>query len=164
LPVENIVGAQFINQFLDSKRETIELVSPPSPVPDLFDVNILVVDDAPENREIIKHYLTSTHATVDEAVDGLQCIQKVETHPYDLILMDIQMPGLDGLQATAILRQKSYSDPIIAITAHAMKEDRERCLEAGCNDHIAKPFKKADLLRIISQYCSRQPRPTEITL
>jgi CheY-like chemotaxis protein len=115
-------------------------------------MQILVVDDAPEKRDIIRRYLAPTGAHLDDANDGLQCIQKVETHHYDLILMDIQMPGLDGLQATQILRQKRFVSPIIAITAHAMKEDKARCLEAGCTDHLAKPLKKQDLMHMIDQH------------
>jgi CheY-like chemotaxis protein len=156
-PVVVPSDSAMIQQFLDPVRSLRE--TPPSLPPfDFSNIHILVVDDAPENRDIIGRYLAPTGARVDEASDGIQCIQMVETHHYDLILMDIQMPGLDGLQATSILRQKLFASPIIAITAHAMKEDRVRCIEAGCTDHLAKPLKKQDLMQMIELH-----RPTSIT-
>ena len=69
-----------------------------------------------------------------------------------MVLMDIQMPGLDGLQVTTQLRQKDYRRPIIALTAHAMKEDRERCLKAGCNSYLSKPLQKSELMEVVSRY------------
>jgi CheY-like chemotaxis protein len=90
------------------------------------------------------------------ASDGTEAISAMERDSFDLILMDVQMPGMDGLKATGIIRERekksgSPAVPIIAMTAHAMKGDRERCLEAGMNDYISKPAKADDLLNVIDR-------------
>jgi signal transduction histidine kinase/CheY-like chemotaxis protein len=150
LPVEIPSGTHFLSAYLDP------LNHPPVPPEgghfDFSDLKILVVDDAPENRDILKHFLVPTGAHVDMAVDGKDCLDKVALDHYNMVLMDIQMPGLDGLKATHILRQRSFDAPIIAVTAHALKEDKQRCFEAGCNAHIAKPLKKQELMETIWKY------------
>ena len=106
----------------------------------LLGVRILLVDDTADNQKLVSLFLNKTGAEVDLANDGVEAIQKAMQNEYDLILMDVQMPVMDGLQAATILRQKSFQKPIIALTAHAMKEDRERCLAAGFDDYLAKPI------------------------
>jgi len=159
LPAHSPAGTAVVSRFAENGGVQTEIPASGPTVFDFSSLSILIVDDAPENRDIMKRFLAPTGARLDEAADGLECLQKIETRPFDLVLMDIQMPGLDGLQATAILRQKEFRLPIIAITAHAMKEDRERCLEAGCNDHLAKPLKKTELLQMIETYRSRSITP-----
>ncbi|MBC7420654.1 MAG: response regulator [Bdellovibrio sp.] len=112
--------------------------------------NILIVEDNPDNQNLISRYLIAAQANIEVASDGLEAIQKVDENNFDLILMDVQMPTLDGLQTTRLLRQKRYSRPIIALTAHAMKEDRERCLEAGFNDYLTKPIDRVLLINKIN--------------
>ncbi len=112
---------------------------------------ILVVDDAKDNRVLLQHFLKRTHARVDFAYDGQQAIERVnssnaESDPYALILMDMQMPVLDGYNATMQLRESGYNAPIIAITAHALDGDREQCLSAGCNDYLTKPVNRIALI------------------
>jgi len=84
------------------------------------------------------------------------------------VLMDIQMPILDGYDATMQLRHKGYSKPIVALTAHAMKEERARCLRAGCNDHLTKPVSRSNLVFTVEQYAERikvpQPAPAQIQI
>ncbi len=103
---------------------------------------VLLVEDNRTNQTVAKGFLEKAGLTVDIAENGQDAITKCHQHHYALILMDIQMPLLDGFQATAAIRQiKSYIDtPIIAMTAHASTSDRERSLHAGMNDHIGKPF------------------------
>ena len=83
--------------------------------------------------------------------------------PYDLILMDIQMPGMDGYQATARLRQEGYTGPIIALSAHATTVAAERCIEAGCDDYLPKPIDRDALLRKIAQYVGKEERKGNVS-
>lgn len=131
----------------DGAQETTETAPPiPRKQNALDQVRILVVDDTFDNQELLKHYLLESNAIVDSASNGLEAVQKATLHKYDIILMDIQMPGMDGLQATSTLRAQGCTTPILALTAHAMPVDRTRCLESGCNDYLSKPFKKNDLI------------------
>ena len=116
----------------------------------LLNKKILVVDDSIDNRFLVRHYLTRAGATVIEASDGQEGVDLALSENFDLVLMDIQMPKLDGYQATSLLRQSGFKPPIIALTAHAMKEERDRSLQAGCNDHLTKPLDSRRLLEKIS--------------
>jgi signal transduction histidine kinase/CheY-like chemotaxis protein len=117
----------------------------------------LIVDDSPDNRDILQRFLMPTGALLDEATDGVECLEKVARIPYDMIFMDIQMPRMDGLQATKILRERHFQGAIVALTAHAMKQDRERCLAAGCNEHLSKPIQRLALMETVARYV----RPAE---
>ncbi len=102
---------------------------------------VLLVEDEPVNREIALQLLRQVGLVVDFAQDGVEAVELVGKHSYDLILMDMLMPRMDGVQATAAIRaQYGTLTPIIALTANAFAEDRERCLEAGMNDFVAKPL------------------------
>lgn len=125
----------------------------PSPVHFNFqNLKILLADDSAEIRDLVLRYLSPTGAQLAFAVDGRECLRLAKKNHFDLILMDIQMPEMDGLTATAHLRANAYTGPIIALTAHAMKEDKDRCLKAGCSAHLPKPLDKHDLLEIIHHF------------
>ncbi len=96
--------------------------------------------------------LQGSGAIVDMANDGAEAVEKSLARSYDVILMDVQMPKLDGLEATQLLRKRGMKRPIIALTAHAMKSDRDRCLEMGCSDYLSKPFEAKDLLNKIASH------------
>lgn len=99
----------------------------------------LLVEDSEDNQEIFAHFLHSAGATSDIVEDGLVAVEKAKAGDYDFILMDIQIPGVDGKEATRRIRLQGYQKPIIAVTAHALQQERESCLKAGCNGQITKP-------------------------
>ena len=109
-------------------------------------LEILVVDDAPDNQVLISRFLASAGAVVDIAGDGMEGVKKAMAGNHEIILMDIQMPLLDGYEATANLRKQGYKQPIIALTAHAFKEERDRCLGIGCTGHMTKPVNRRLLI------------------
>ncbi len=124
----------------------------------LSGVRVLVVDDAPDNQKLIWHYLTKQGALVDSAENGFLGYQKALAGQFDLILMDLQMPEMDGFTATEKLRAEGYKKPIIALTAHAMAEVRKKCLTAGCTDHLTKPINPQALISTIMKYTDHYPR------
>ena len=126
-------------------------------------LNVLVVEDNQVNQMVISKMLTTLGCQFDLAKNGQEALDKlnlnapIETRPwYDIILMDIQMPVLDGAKTTAQLRklEGAHRTPVIAITAHAMKGDRERFLESGINDYLAKPLQQDALRAILQKYTS----------
>jgi CheY-like chemotaxis protein len=115
---------------------------------------ILLVDDEPINQEIAQILLEDVGLQVDLAADGRQAVEKVGQGAYDLVLMDMQMPLMDGLEATQCIRRmpERATLPILAMTANAFAEDRQRCLAAGMNDFIAKPISAEHLYSIILRW------------
>lgn len=111
---------------------------------------ILVVDDVEENREILSYYLRKAGFDVVTASDGYNAVEGLiggatrrrggdQPPPFDLVLMDMQMPRIDGYEAVRKLRSSNFRTPIIAVTAHTLTGDREKCIAAGCDDYIGKP-------------------------
>ncbi|MBV8537927.1 MAG: response regulator [Alphaproteobacteria bacterium] len=118
-------------------------------------LRILLVDDAEVNRRLAKIMLNSAGHVVDDVPDGAAAIDAVRENAYDLVLMDVQMPDMDGYEATRqILSLAKTSPPIVAMTANAMPEDVERCYEAGMNGHIIKPIDRAGLLRAVTRWAA----------
>lgn len=119
-------------------------------------VSVLVVDDSADNRIIVGMYLKAAGASVKEASDGQQGLSAALSENFDVVLMDIQMPVMDGHQALAGLRHASYRKPVIALTAHAFKEERDRCLQAGFTSYITKPINKLNLINCIFEIVSAE--------
>ncbi|HKV56564.1 MAG TPA: ATP-binding protein [Candidatus Binataceae bacterium] len=118
-------------------------------------ISILLTDDSPDNRMLIRAYLKNSRFAVDEATNGLIAVEKVKARSYELVLMDVQMPVMDGLEAMQLIRQWEQSNhrprtPIIALTASALEEDVHRSLAAGADLHLSKPIKKATLLAVLN--------------
>lgn len=118
-------------------------------------IRVLVAEDCPTNQLVIKLMLQKLDSTVELASDGVEAVEMATQNDYDLILMDMQMPmpNMNGYEATARIKAIKNDIPIVAVTAHAMVGDREKCLAAGCNDYITKPVMKETLAEIIEMYC-----------
>ncbi len=118
---------------------------------------ILVVEDNAINQKVAVRMLTALGARVDVAGDGMEALAQVEAFPYDLVFMDVQMPRMDGLEATKELRARDEGKAlqIVAMTAHAQMEDRQRCLDAGMNGYVRKPITRRELLRTLREYLPR---------
>ncbi|MGH7879276.1 MAG: ATP-binding protein, partial [Candidatus Binataceae bacterium] len=130
-------------------------------------LSILIVDDSLDNRFLLKAYLKRFPYELEEAENGLQAVEMVMAHRYDLLLMDMQMPVLDGLAATRKIRdwegrRGALPVPIIALTASALNENIAECLAAGCNLHVSKPISKRTLLEAIQQV-TMAPPPLPVT-
>ncbi|HBP20619.1 MAG TPA: hypothetical protein DEA08_22870 [Planctomycetes bacterium] len=113
--------------------------------PDLRGVEILVADDDDSSRDLTRIRLEALGAKVDAAADGAEALESALARPYQLIFMDMRMPILDGYAATRALRKRGVQTPIVALTAHAMTGDRDRCRKAGCSDYVTKPIEQSSL-------------------
>jgi CheY-like chemotaxis protein len=116
---------------------------------ELRGADVLLVEDSTDNQELIRILLTNAGAKVEIAGNGRIGVQKALAHPYSVILMDVQMPEMDGVEALSIMRKHGVEVPIIALTAHAMKIERDRCLRAGFSEFLSKPVNRDDLVRQI---------------
>jgi CheY-like chemotaxis protein len=120
------------------------------------ELNILLVEDNPDNRLLIKAFLKKYPIDIEEAENGQIAVDKFTNKKYDLVLMDMQMPVMDGYTATKNIRKWEKNNnkdatPILALTAYAMKADRDKTLKAGCSDYLTKPVKKEKLLKAIQE-------------
>jgi PAS domain S-box-containing protein len=116
-------------------------------------LRVLLAEDNAINRELVVRLLSKRGHTVVVAVNGKQAVSALETQSFDVVLMDVQMPEMDGFEATAAIRQKEKANgthvPIIALTAHAMKGDRERCLAGGMDGYVSKPVQAEELIKAV---------------
>jgi CheY-like chemotaxis protein/HPt (histidine-containing phosphotransfer) domain-containing protein len=123
----------------------------------LADKKILLVEDNEMNRVVAETILTQYGATIAEAVNGMDALDALRHNHFDIVLMDIQMPVMDGLEATRHIRQELASNiPIIALTANAVKGEMQKCIQAGMNDYLSKPFEEEDLIRLIAKWLGRE--------
>lgn len=118
---------------------------------------ILLAEDEPTSQRVASELLGTLGLTVDVAVDGLAAVEMSARNRYDLILMDLQMPGLNGLEATRTIRARPGGDavPILAMTANTSEQDRERCLAAGMNGHVGKPIEPQRLFETLLKWLTR---------
>lgn len=144
-------GAKFWFRIPLTKSLAPEVDTPRSPATSL---HILVVDDNPVNLKVTSRVLERMGHTTQCVVNGKQALESLQETPFDLVLMDVQMPELDGYQATQAIRKQDATvahTPIVALTAHAMSGDREQCLKAGMDDYLTKPIQREQLERVLTQ-------------
>jgi CheY-like chemotaxis protein/HPt (histidine-containing phosphotransfer) domain-containing protein len=124
---------------------------------------ILVAEDNPVNQKLIVRLLEKLGHKADVAANGLEAVEAMSRLGYSIVLMDCQMPEMDGFEATAEIRKRDLQDgihtPVIAVTAHAMKGDRERCLAAGMDDYVSKPVRSEDLKAALDRWLQKAPPP-----
>jgi len=121
-------------------------------------VHVLIVEDALDNQLLIGTYLESAGAIYDIANNGVEALAKIQQIGFDVVIMDIQMPLMDGYETAATLRRQGYDIPLVALTAHTMREERDKCLAHGFDDHVGKPINPERLLRSIKTLVSQAPK------
>ena len=150
-----------INEIIGGTAKSLDITAENAAeeVPDFSNVNLLLAEDVEINREIFISLLEDTGLNIDIAENGLIAVEKFKKNydKYDMIVMDIQMPEMDGYEATRTIRsfdiEKAKTIPIIAMTANVFKEDIEKCLESGMNDHLSKPIEIDEVIKDITAYC-----------
>lgn len=165
-------GSQFIFTLptgISGKIKMITTKETHAPIPnnslDNLDIeqlqgNILLAEDVTDNQKLISMYVKQTGAHLDIACDGEEAVKKALEKEYDLILMDMQMPKVDGIEAISILRDKGYTKPIVSLTANAMSADREQCLNAGADQFLAKPININEFYSMLNTFLSKQSSTT----
>lgn len=118
----------------------------------LNNIRVLLVEDSPDNQALFKIRLNRLGAIVEIASNGKEGVDRALAEPFDIVLMDLQMPLMDGHEATALLRSVGFTTPIIALTAHAMKEERERSMDSGFTDFLTKPLRPETLIEAVLKY------------
>lgn len=135
---------------------------------------VLLAEDIPDNQRLVSSILRESGAEVSIVQDGREAVERAlatladrdatysdPAEPFDVILMDVQMPVFDGHEATRRLRRNGYRGPIVALTAHAMRDDRQKCLDAGCDDYLTKPVDRKELLDMVAKWVPRPQEPAE---
>lgn len=148
IPMEYDPAGSLMNRY-----EIVDVINQPNNADHVNLVgHVLVAEDEYANQMLIKILLEKEGLRVTVAQDGKIAVEQALAQPFDMILMDIQMPVVNGFEATKTLREKNISVPIIALTAHTMRGDRDRCIDAGCDDYISKPVDPAQLRKTLIKY------------
>ena len=146
----NLTAKQSRGTDLDTLLQKVE---PPASYPKpLRGIRILVAEDSLDNQVLLLQYLGIAGASVEIAENGQVAVEKAKHNDFDIILMDVMMPICDGYEATRELRSKGYHKPILALTANALRGERAKSLDFGCNDHLNKPVNRKLLIETIGRF------------
>ena len=146
--------SEALQGFLSTLRE------PQTDSLELSGKRVLLVDDDIRNIYAMSALLDELGLVVVAAKDGVEALQAFDREPFDLVLMDMAMPNMDGYTATRLLKgERACAIPVIALTAHAMKGDREKCITAGCDDYLAKPVGRQELLEMLHRWLAVAQAP-----
>ncbi|TVQ29910.1 MAG: response regulator [Phycisphaeraceae bacterium] len=162
IPTGPIEGVRMIEGREVMERRASRSVDAAAPI--RFDARVLIAEDGVDTLDLLRHYLTEAGAGVEAVENGRDAVEAAmgaveRDEAFDIVLMDMQMPEMDGYTAAAELRRRGYRGPIIAVTAHAMAGERERCLEAGCDEYLTKPIDRAGLVGLCARMIDgRRPR------
>jgi len=170
IDVESVPGKGTIFRFTipyviadESARASAITESTGNGYADHRDIRILVVEDNEMNQSLLRHLLTGWRLSFDMVHNGIEALEKLRNRTFDLVLMDIQMPGMDGYTATQEIRTKlKLQTPVLAMTAHAFPGEREKCLSYGMNEYIAKPIKEKELLGLITRLTGIDGNQTDL--
>ncbi|WP_218110322.1 PAS domain-containing protein [Oligoflexus tunisiensis] len=146
------IPVRLTERLVKKESEPFRVPNKPGQKQRLARVKVLLADDSSDNQFLVSRVLKTYGATVAVANDGEEAIEKALSSEFDLVLMDIQMPRVDGYEAARALRLNGYTKPIIALTAHAMVEERARTRAAGCNSHLTKPLNSQELIETIEKF------------
>ncbi|MCF6334860.1 MAG: NADP-dependent isocitrate dehydrogenase, partial [Spirochaetales bacterium] len=159
-PIKKGVFFKEIRKVLGNSDEILDEISPLEDleelVEEIFTASILVAEDHKVNQILFKTILENIGHNVDIANNGLEAVEAVKLKSYDIIFMDVQMPEMNGYEATVAIRKLGSETPIIAVTASAIKGEREKCISVGMDDFLTKPFKKRDLIPVLDIWLNKE--------
>ena len=162
LPLRFPPSTPMVNDIIETNESKASAPSSVEMSPTTLSARILVAEDNVVNQRLIAFHLEKAGATVDLAMNGKEALAAIHEkgkndQPYDLLVTDMQMPEMDGYTLAKTLREEGWPLPIVALTAHAMAEDRQRCVDAGCNDYVSKPIDKKQLIAVCHRYTAAKP-------
>ncbi|MCX5683037.1 MAG: response regulator, partial [Planctomycetota bacterium] len=156
IPTGSIEGVGMLKNPAEAVHgEAAALQAPAGDEKLLGGIRVLLAEDGPDNQRLIRTILEKVGAEVELAADGREAVSKAVIGSFDVVLMDMQMPVMDGYEATRLLRAHGYTVPILALTAHAMQIDRDKCLAAGCADYLPKPIDRRLLVDAVARHAGK---------
>jgi PAS domain S-box-containing protein len=155
VPTGDLDGVRMVERPAEIEQGgTAHIFAPPSE--ELKGMRILLAEDGYDNRELIRNVLGKAGARVECVENGRLAVAKAESETFDVVVMDMNMPEMDGYHATRLLRDHGYSQPIVALTANAMLDDSQRCKEAGCSEYLSKPIDRVQLVATLARYAGNR--------